>query len=638
MSNPLLNSLTHTHRVGEIRNFHADNTMAPNPPTQFDSAPTFEVNSIWTDEFTDISYICVDSTPGSAIWQVIASPTSGSVFVNETRFVDLVYGGGNVQNDMTKSWLDIQNAYATSPSPGTVYVQPGDYQQGGPISLRDGVNLYFAEGARVTASAGFSIFEHLSGDVSARISGHGVFNVPIVSNIFTVMDVRASGHIIFEADAIVSDSQNVFYIENNTASNTLTIDINVARIHNAQKLDNFVAQVFPSTIGFITLNLRCQDIVSGALIYARSGGALIGTATIDAQTISMSSTASGDSVAGGAIVRNESLAFHVYIDCPIITCESDTHAFQVAVALPSAATTSIAAQTITCRALASVVGGPPPVPQLHISTQRIVQLLNAVPVTANILLSDAVFRAEWQSYRNQAIHGATYYEVDANSGSRVELHGETLEITATVPLFRFQSSSTLVAQIATIAIGHQLLFNSDSTVAIASNTIQCGAALSSTTGAVQITGSGASFTLSVASLLSVAAGAGIVQQLSGQMIMNVGNCKLTTTNAGTAIGVGNTATADLVINTLEYSTATANITGVYSVGNVKVDIGSIVLSARRRTVLGSILPEAKQLARSDELRTHQRMGTVCLFLAALRRLLARLEMSNLWARRTIVSD
>lgn len=189
MSNPLLPSQTHTHIVSDIRNF---NVVGASPTVNDDANDNYQVNSIWTNTATDVSYICVDNTVGAAIWKTIAP-----VLVNETRFVDSDYGqAAGTQDELTAAWNNIATAYTTSPSPGTVYVQPGDYAMSATLELRDGVHLFFAEGARVSASGFFMFTDPPASAITVQITGHGVFTVDSLG----VLSVQAGSQIIFQGD------------------------------------------------------------------------------------------------------------------------------------------------------------------------------------------------------------------------------------------------------------------------------------------------------------------------------------------------------------------------------------------------------------------------------------------------------
>lgn len=71
MANPLLASITHTHLVSDLStyNFAAGATA----PTATDSAPQYEVGSLWLMGTSNQAYCCTDSTSGAAVWALMAA-------------------------------------------------------------------------------------------------------------------------------------------------------------------------------------------------------------------------------------------------------------------------------------------------------------------------------------------------------------------------------------------------------------------------------------------------------------------------------------------------------------------------------------------------------------------------------------
>lgn len=393
-----------------MRNFQV---IGAAPTVNDDANDGYEVNSIWTNTTTDISYICVDNTVGNAIWKTIAP-----VLINETRFVDIDYGQATgTQDELTAAWNNIATAYSTSPSPGTVYVQPGSYTITLSLQLRDRVNLFFAEGARVSAT---SVAMFAAGSVQANITGHGEFSVGDA-----VLAVTGSSQIIFQADSVVgTNSPRLFQFSNSTASEQM-VDIAVPILTNTQANGLNIVQALPSVgVGEINVRIHAQSIASGKLIGAEIGTAP-GSIEITAQSMLFSTTATTDANPTGAVVRNDSTALAIYVNSDTIESASDTQAFQ---ALPIGATNnlvSIVAHRISCRSLAYVLGDltgtANPVLRLTAHQVNIPDLTTTT--TSTIFAERGIITANIQSFENIGPN-STLFDVSLNQTGIVTLTGD----------------------------------------------------------------------------------------------------------------------------------------------------------------------------------------------------------------------
>jgi hypothetical protein len=359
MSNPLLPSQTHTHVVQDTRNYRLQGTTAP-LPTDGDNLG-FNNGSIWIDTNAlpePIAYICVDATFPNAIWQPIGDATVAQVPINRTFFVDAQFGtAGGVPQDLRQPFQTLAQALAAAaPNNGDViYVQPGTYSVATPLTLKDGVQWYFSEGA-IVESSGTALFDDASGSVVCNMSGFGAFTVMAGGD--ALLRTTNASSVAFFARTIESQSgltSALFDLSNTVAATpsrySIEVDSVVQTLAGVLGAPRSVLQIgVTASVNAIDVLLEAQSIVGLNVVRALAGAT--GNCDIEVQTIDCGeSSIDGDNLPLGALFYNATDAYAIRVACQNLHSRSST---QMAIATnptatPATPTITVSAQTLEAR-------------------------------------------------------------------------------------------------------------------------------------------------------------------------------------------------------------------------------------------------------------------------------------------------
>ncbi len=534
---------------------------------------------------------------GNGTFTLVDLSGSVSVLINQTTFVDPVYGTlAGVNDDLTAAFQTLaQGVAAAAVSPRTIYVQPGTYTLTAPLVLRTGINWFFAEGAVVNSTAS-SIFTDNGANVITSITGYGEFNV--IGTGVNVLNLTGGSNIIFEAQKVSMGAivGSVLFEYSPAAALNLLLNVNVPQI----VIGNSTGIVFHQLNGSSIVSFK-SNLISAPTIASINGTA---TGTFDLEVSYLEGTAFatiGDNLTVGAMFLNLTDTYTINVSAQDITSNAGTQMIIIGNTTP---TSSPASVNVTANTLASYGGI---VWAVGADTTQLISLQPMVNLTVDILeivgtnldivpfnVDLANLTTDIKLYSNIRLDTITY-NVQVSNGANVLLNIDEFSVSSGAFIVgnvgpTLLNITNLVVNSKTISCLEQLLFTANEVnVELNSQSISC---TTSTPFMSPISTNGVVPTPPPVSLVanSVTINAGVLfLNAIGTVVLNT---NIISHNAGVlnmnvvffspsgvfynAIYIGPT----LPINTLVFKTV-ASIEGIsnflFAEGTADIDIGTIAL-------------------------------------------------------------
>lgn len=283
---------------------------------------------------------------GNGTFTLVDTSGAVSVLINQSTFVDPVYGSlTGVNDDLTAAFATLaQGVAAAAVAPRTIYVQPGTYIVTTPLVLQSNITWYFSEGAVVNSTA-TSLFTDNGQTVSTSITGYGQFNSTGAGG--SILNLTGLSTILFEGQSATMSTAipaNMFEFASNGLSAQTTI-IKIPTITNS----NTSGSAFNLTSGINLITVDSSIISAPTIVRAGS----LANGNFDCNCPLLYGTAGsviGNNLTAGAMFVNQANAFQLNINAQNITSESGTQMINVSTTVinTSPSITNINAQLLNC--------------------------------------------------------------------------------------------------------------------------------------------------------------------------------------------------------------------------------------------------------------------------------------------------